>query len=103
VSCHLSFPWVELLSSLGILPDGTSDLGQTTPVKVVFNSGKGNKKSSAAVTSVAQIAAGEHYALAITDDGLYAWGENLAGCLGIGTLDSTALPLKVKFPPQVTA
>lgn len=89
--------------SFGILPDGTSDLGQPLPVKVLFNSsGVKGKKSATPVTSVTAIAAGEHYALAITNDGLYAWGENLRGCLGVGTLDNSAFPLKVKFPTTVT-
>jgi alpha-tubulin suppressor-like RCC1 family protein len=78
--------------SFGILPDGTSDLGQVLPVKVLFNS-----KGKTVVTSVSAIAAGEHYALAITNDGLYAWGENLAGALGIGSLTNTAYPTKVQF------
>jgi len=41
------------------------------------------------------------YELAITNDGLYAWGMNLSGCLGTGT-GTTALPVKVKFPKAVT-
>jgi alpha-tubulin suppressor-like RCC1 family protein len=82
--------------SFGILPDGSSDVGQTLPVKVLFNS-----KGKATVTAVTEIAAGEYYALAITDDGLYAWGMNLSGDLGTGT-DTTAFPTKVKFPKAVT-
>jgi alpha-tubulin suppressor-like RCC1 family protein len=88
--------------SFGILPDGTSDVGQVLPVKVLFNN-----KGKVTVTSVTAIAAGEHYALAITNDGLYAWGENLAGALGIGSLTNTAYPTKVQFskktPITVTA
>jgi len=78
--------------SFGILPDGSSDVGQTLPVKVLFNRN---------VSSVSQIAAGEYYALAITDDGLYAWGMNVSGCLG-AISGTTALPVKVKFPKAVT-
>jgi alpha-tubulin suppressor-like RCC1 family protein len=98
--------------SFGYLPDGTSDMGQTLPVKVLFNIGtKG--KTATTVTSVTAIAAGEHYALAITNDGLYAWGENLAGCLGNGNTTNSAYPVKVLFnvrtnskdktPPAVTS
>jgi alpha-tubulin suppressor-like RCC1 family protein len=83
--------------SFGILPDGSSDLGQTRPVKVLFNT-----RGKTAVTSVTEIAAGEYYALAITNDGLYAWGMNVSGCLGTGT-DTTAIPAKVRFPKQVTS
>ena len=83
--------------SFGILPDGSSDVGQTLPVKVVFNR-NGNGK----VTSVTEIAAGEYYALAITNDGLYAWGMNVSGCLGTGT-GTIALPAKVRFPKAVTS
>jgi alpha-tubulin suppressor-like RCC1 family protein len=82
--------------SFGILPDGSSDAGQMLPVKVLFN---GNGKMP--VTSVTAIAAGEYYALAITNDGLYAWGMNISGVLGTGS-GTTALPAKVKFPKAVT-
>lgn len=82
--------------SFGVLPDGSSDAGQTLPVKVLFNS-----KGKVTVTSVTEIAAGEYYALAMTNDGLYAWGMNVSGCLGTGT-GTTALPVKVKFPKAVT-
>jgi alpha-tubulin suppressor-like RCC1 family protein len=82
--------------SFGIMPDGSSDAGQTLPVKVLFPS-----KGKVTVTAITDIAAGEYYALAITSDGLYAWGMNVSGCLGTGT-GTTALPAKVKFPKAVT-
>ena len=78
--------------SFGRLPDGSIELGQPLPVKVLFN----NK-----VTSVTDIEAGEYYALAITNDGLYAWGMNQSGSLGTGD-GTTALPMKVRFPRAVT-
>lgn len=78
--------------SYGILPDGSSDVGQTLPVKVLMPN---------RVTAVTDIAAGEYYALALTDDGLYAWGMNVSGCLGTGG-GTTALPMKVRFPKAVT-
>jgi len=83
--------------SFGILPDGSSDAGQTLPVKVLFN-----RNGKIAVTSVSDIVAGEYYALAITNDGLYAWGMNVSGCLGTGG-GTTALPMKVRFPKGVTS
>lgn len=79
--------------SFGILPDETVDAGKELPVKVLFNQ---------RVTSVTDIAAGEYYALAITNDGLYAWGSNWNGELGTGT-GTTALPAKVRFPKAVTS
>lgn len=49
------------------------------------------------------IAAGEYYAMAITNNGLYGWGMNVGASLGIGTkIERTALPLRVTFPKQVT-
>jgi alpha-tubulin suppressor-like RCC1 family protein len=77
--------------SFGKLPDGSNERGQTLPVKVLFN----NK-----VTAVTDVEAGEYYALAITDDGVYAWGMNVSGCLGTGS-GTTALPMKVRFPKAV--
>lgn len=78
--------------SFGYLPDGTSDLGQVLPVKVLFNS-----KGKIVVTSVTAITAGENYALAITNDGVYGWGENITGQLGNGTLTNSSYPTKVQF------
>lgn len=78
--------------SFGKLPDGSIERGQTLPVKVLFD-----RK----VTSVTDIEAGEYYAMAITNDGLYAWGMNQSGSLGTGG-GTTALPMKVRFPKAVT-
>ena len=87
--------------SFGVLPGGSSDLGQPLPVKVLFNAKK--PKKGALVTSVTQIVAGQSYALAITNDGVWAWGENVGGNLGTGTVGNTAVPLKVGFPSAVTS
>ena len=78
--------------SFGKLPDGSIERGEPLPVKVLFN----NK-----ITLVTDIEAGEYYALAITNDGLYAWGMNQSGSLGTGG-GTTALPMKVRFPKGVT-
>ena len=78
--------------SFGKLPDGSIERGQTLPVKVLFD-----KK----VVSITDIEAGEYYAMAITNDGLYAWGMNVSGSLGTGG-GTTALPMKVRFPKAVT-
>jgi alpha-tubulin suppressor-like RCC1 family protein len=77
-------------NSTGQLGNGTSTTDQVLPVKVIF-------KSKVAITSVTSIAAGASYALAITNDGLYAWGANSSGQLGIGTLTNTTIPTKVQF------
>ena len=78
--------------SFGKLPDGSIERGQPLPMKVLLP----NK-----VTLVTDIEAGEYYAMAITNDGLYAWGMNQSGSLGTGG-GTTALPMKVRFPRSVT-
>lgn len=78
--------------SFGKLPDGSNERGQVLPVKVIFDR---------RITTVTDVEAGEYYAMAITNDGLYAWGMNVSGCLGTGG-GTTALPMKVKFPKTVT-
>jgi alpha-tubulin suppressor-like RCC1 family protein len=82
--------------NLAITNDGvyTWGGGVLTAVKVLF---------PAAVTEVTDIAAGAGHSLAITDDGLYAWGGNSSGQLGDGTTTSRPDPVKVSFPPSVTA
>ena len=74
----------------GQLGNGRSVTDQVLPAKVVF-------KGKVAITSVTAIAAGESYALAITNDGLYSWGVNSSGQLGIGTLTNALSPTKVQF------
>ena len=78
--------------SFGKLPDGSNERGQALPVKVLFNN---------RITTVTDIEAGEYYAMAITNDGLYAWGMNQSGSLGTGG-GTTAVPAKVRFPRAVT-
>jgi alpha-tubulin suppressor-like RCC1 family protein len=75
----------------GQLGDGTT-ANATTPVRVVF---------PLSVTQVSAIAAGYGHSLAITDDGLYAWGLNSGGQLGIGTRTPSSVPVKVAFPAGV--
>jgi hypothetical protein len=74
----------------GQLGNGRSVTDQVLPAKVVF-------KGKVAITSVTAIAAGESYALVITNDGLYSWGVNSSGQLGIGTLTNALSPTKVQF------
>ena len=76
----------------GQLGDGTTT-DRTVPVKVIFPS---------AVTTVSAIAAGAYHSLAITDDGLYAWGSNGSGQLGDGTYAKKTVPAKVALPSAVT-
>jgi alpha-tubulin suppressor-like RCC1 family protein len=75
----------------GQLGNGTTT-DSTTPVEVIFPS---------TVTTVTAIAAGSYHSMAITDDGLYTWGDN-DGQLGDGTFLSRSLPVKVTFPSTVT-
>jgi alpha-tubulin suppressor-like RCC1 family protein len=77
----------------GQIGNGSSGGNQILPVKVRFSN---------RVTAVTDIEAGENYALAITNDGVYAWGLNLSGSLGTGS-GTTAVPMKVRFPKAVTA
>ena len=82
--------------------DSGTDLGQPLPGKVLF-SVVVNKGSKVTVTSVTEITAGQDYALAITNDGLYGWGDNVYGQLGTSTtFGDTVLPVKVNFPTLVT-
>lgn len=39
----------------------------------------------------------------MTDGGLFAWGQNINGTLGDGTLNNSSVPLGVKFPKTVSA
>jgi alpha-tubulin suppressor-like RCC1 family protein len=79
-------------NSKGQLGDGTK-IDHWTPAEVVF---------PPAVTTVSAIAAGYSHSLAVTNDGLYAWGDNFNGELGDGTRIDRSLPVRVAFPPTVT-
>ena len=80
--------------------NGNGELGNGTtansavPVKVLF---------PPTVTQVSAVAAGAYHSLAITDDGVYAWGDNGGAQLGDGTRLDRVLPVKVLFPARVTA
>lgn len=87
---HGVFAWG--LNTYGQLGDGTTT-NQPTPVLVQF---------PPAVVSVSAIAAGYFHSLAITNDGLYAWGHNTQGDLGDGTLINSSLPIKVNLPATVS-
>ena len=80
--------------------NGNGELGNGTttdsavPVKVLF---------PPTVTQVSAAAAGAYHSLAITDDGVYAWGDNNGAQLGDGTRLDRVLPAKVLFPGRVAA
>jgi len=76
-------------NSSGQVGDGTNT-DQPAPVKVVFPS---------TVTRVSAVAAGAYHSLAITNDGIYAWGANAGGQLGDGTRINRSAPVKVALPP----
>jgi len=79
-------------NSKGQLGDGTT-VDRWVPGKVQFPPG----------VTVLGIAAGYSHSLAITDDGLYAWGDNFNGELGDGTRLNRSLPVKVALPATVTS
>ncbi len=50
-------------------------------------------------TRVAQIAAGDHHSIALTDDGsILTWGDNLEGQLADTTTQNRQTPLHVQHP-----
>jgi alpha-tubulin suppressor-like RCC1 family protein len=53
-------------------------------------------------TTVLSISGGGFHSLAITNDGLYAWGNNTFGQLGNGTKIGSSVPVKTTFPRTVT-
>ena len=57
------------------------------PAKVIFPK---------AVTTVTAIAASTSHSLAVTNDGLYAWGVNSAGQLGTTSKTNALTPTKVQ-------
>lgn len=77
----------------GELGDGTN-VNRLTPVKVTF-------PRRPAFTTIYSVAAGEYHTLALTDAGVFAWGENISGQLGDGSLTDSPVPLPVKFPRSV--
>ena len=76
----------------GQLGDGTTT-DSAEPVKVLFPT---------TVTTVMVIATGSYHSMAITDDGLYTWGDNGGAELGDGTRLDRSMPVKVTFPSTVT-
>lgn len=74
----------------GQLGDGTT-VDKRIPVKIAF-------PTKAPFTMIWQVSAGRYHTLAVTDGGLFAWGQNINGTLGDGTRNNSSVPLKVKFP-----
>ncbi|MDD5075423.1 MAG: DUF4215 domain-containing protein, partial [Candidatus Peribacteraceae bacterium] len=72
------------------LGNGTTNIsGQ--PVQVKGVGGQGN------LTNIAAISAGDHYSLALGNDGfVYAWGYNGYGQYGDGTIADSTTPVRVK-------
>jgi alpha-tubulin suppressor-like RCC1 family protein len=79
----------------GELGDG-STVDRPTPVKVPF-------PVRPAFTTIYGVAPGRYHTLAVTDGGLFAWGQNINGTLGDGTLTNTSVPIAIKFPKTVSA
>ncbi|HTM11165.1 MAG TPA: hypothetical protein VL754_22500 [Verrucomicrobiae bacterium] len=80
-------------NSSGQLGDGTT-ISKPDPVKIFFPS---------SVTAIFSVAAGSYHSLAVTDDGVYAWGSNGGAQLGDGTRTQRNAPVKVALPPAVTS
>jgi alpha-tubulin suppressor-like RCC1 family protein len=79
----------------GELGDGTT-VDKLTPVQIAF-------PSRTPFTTLWSVAAGRYHTLAVTDGGLYAWGQNVNGTLGDGTRDNSSVPLAIKFPKTVSS
>jgi alpha-tubulin suppressor-like RCC1 family protein len=79
--------------SSGVLGIGSTSGSAVQPVKVKFPKG---------VTMVIGSAAGELHSLAITDNGLYAWGNNSSGQLGMQG-SNRYTPTKVSAETNVVA
>ncbi|KAK9306232.1 hypothetical protein QLX08_002971 [Tetragonisca angustula] len=81
----------------GQLGRGVSAIGDSTSTPVlVYDSGLAGSK-------IVQIAAGSHHSLALTSDGgLFAWGSNLEGQLGLPDVSGLVnKPTKVHIPEPV--
>ncbi|MBI4493165.1 MAG: hypothetical protein HY690_10285 [Chloroflexi bacterium] len=84
--------WAWGDNSYGQLGDGTTVISRSTPVQ------------ASGPTSVAAIAAGAYYSLALTHDGtVWDWGDNTYGQLGDGSSTSRSTPDKVTGVTGVTA
>jgi alpha-tubulin suppressor-like RCC1 family protein len=79
----------------GELGDGTT-VDKLTPVQIAF-------PSRTPFTTLWSVAAGRYHTLAVTDGGLYAWGQNINGTLGDGTRDDSPVPLAIRFPKRVSS
>ena len=79
----------------GELGDGTT-VDKLTPVKIAF-------PAKSPFTTMWSVSAGRYHTLAVTDGGLFAWGQNINGTLGDGTRDNSSVPIAVRFPRTVSA
>jgi alpha-tubulin suppressor-like RCC1 family protein len=73
----------------GQLGDGTTATYSTTPVTVKNVNGTGT------IDGVLEVSAGGGHSLALTNTGLFAWGYNAFGQLGIGNNTDKNLPTQV--------
>jgi alpha-tubulin suppressor-like RCC1 family protein len=79
-------------NAIGSLGIGTSGADITTPVQVIAGV---QAQAPATFSGATFITAKAGYAMAVTSDGLYAWGSNLFGQIGNGTTDDVNAPSRV--------
>ena len=96
--------WAWGNNSNGQLGDN-SFVSSPSPVQVVMlNESTPELDDTIAISGITAIAAGGSHALALKDDGtIYAWGYNVFGQLGDGTVTSRNVAVEVIMPGEVTA
>ena len=79
----IAYAWGN--NGFGRLGDGTIITDRLSPVNVIGD-----------ITNWSQVSAGGFHSLGVTDDGIaYAWGRNLSGRLGDGTITDRSSPITV--------
>ena len=70
----------------------------------LYVSAETNDTTAASEAKVIDIAAGNHFTLAVKDDGsVWSWGQNNVGQLGINSTKDRFLPQKIKDLTDVVA
>ena len=97
-----------LSNSLAVTPSGVvawgsnsygklgnnSTVSSSTPIEVLGTNGTGR------LTNVSAVDGGEHFSTAVGPSGVFAWGSNSGGFLGVGDTTDSAIPkLAANFQP----